>query len=48
MLIEVAKHKYRIGEVPIQYRKRTTASKLGSVRAGWNIGRTMVKKRFSR
>ena len=48
MLIEVAKHKYRVGEVPIQYRKRTTASKLGSLRAGWGIGRTMVRKRFSR
>jgi glycosyltransferase involved in cell wall biosynthesis len=48
MLIEVAKHKYRVGEVPIQYRKRTTASKLGSLKAGWRIGSTIVQKRFSR
>ena len=48
MLIEVAKHKYRVGEVPIQYRRRATASKLGSVRAGYGIGKTLVRKRFSR
>jgi len=48
MLIEVAKHKYRVGEVPIQYRRRATASKLGSIRAGWGIGKTIVRKRFSR
>ena len=48
MLIEVAKHKYRVGEVPIQYRRRATASKLGSIKAGWMIGKTIVKKRFSR
>ena len=46
MLIEVAKHKYRVGEVPIQYRRRATASKLGSIRAGWGIASTIVKKRF--
>ena len=48
MLIEVAKHKYRVGEVPIQYRRRATASKLGSVRAGYGIGKMLVRKRFSR
>ena len=48
MLIEVAKRGYKISEVPIQYRKRATASKLGSIRAGWGIGRTIVRKRFSR
>ena len=48
MLIEVAKHKYRVGEVPINYRRRATASKLGSIRAGWGIGKTLVRKRFSR
>jgi glycosyltransferase involved in cell wall biosynthesis len=47
MLIEVAKHKYRVGEVPIQYRKRATASKLGSLRSGYSIGKTIVRKRFS-
>jgi glycosyltransferase involved in cell wall biosynthesis len=48
MLIEVAKRGYKISEVPIQYRKRATASKLGSIRAGWEIGKTIVRKRFSR
>ena len=48
MLIEVAKRGYKISEVPIQYRKRATASKLGSIRAGWGIGKTIVRKRFSR
>jgi glycosyltransferase involved in cell wall biosynthesis len=48
MLIEVAKHKYRVGEVPIHYRRRATASKLGSIRAGYGIGKTLVRKRFSR
>jgi dolichol-phosphate mannosyltransferase len=46
MLIEVAKHKYRVGEVPIEYRKRATRSKLGSVKAGFRIGRTLLAKRF--
>jgi len=46
MLIEVAKRKYRVGEVPIQYRRRATASKLGSIKAGWGIAKTIVKKRF--
>ena len=48
MLIEVAKHKYRVGEVPIQYRRRATVSKLGSIKAGWGIGCTLLKKRFRR
>ena len=48
LLIEVAKHKYRVGEVPIEYRRRATASKLGSIKAGWGIATTIVKKRFQR
>jgi glycosyltransferase involved in cell wall biosynthesis len=48
MLIEVAKHKYRVGEIPIQYRKRATASKLGSIKSGYKIACTIVKKRFHR
>ena len=46
MLIEVAKRKYRVGEVPIQYRKRATASKLGSIKSGWRIGRKLIVSRF--
>ena len=47
MLIEVAKHKYRVGEVPIQYRRRATISKLGSIRAGWRIGWKLIASRFA-
>jgi glycosyltransferase involved in cell wall biosynthesis len=46
ILVEVAKRGYRIGEVPIQYRRRTTASKLVSIKAGYGIGRMLVRKRF--
>ena len=46
MLIEVARRGYRIGEVTIHYRRRATVSKLGSIKAGWRIGRTLVRKRF--
>ena len=46
MLIEVAKRKYRVGEIPIQYRKRATASKLGSIKSGWRIGRKLIVSRF--
>jgi dolichol-phosphate mannosyltransferase len=46
MLSQVARRGYRIGEVPIGYRRRPTSSKLGSVRAGWIIGKTLLKKRF--
>ena len=46
MLIEVAKHKYRVGELPIQYRRRATASKLGAIKAGWRIGRKLIASRF--
>ena len=46
MFIEIAKHGYRIGEVPIQYRKRKTPSKLSSIQAGYGIGRMLIKKRF--
>jgi dolichol-phosphate mannosyltransferase len=46
MLIEVSKRKYRIGEIPILYRRRYTASKLGSIKAGWRIGRKLIASRF--
>lgn len=48
MFIEIAKQGYRIGEVPIQYRKRKTPSKLSSIQAGYRIGRTLISKRFGR
>lgn len=48
MLSQVARRGYRIGQVPVGYRRRPTASKLGSVRAGWIIGKTLLRKRFGR
>lgn len=46
MLIETARKGYRIGEVPIHYRRRLSSSKLGSLKAGFRIGRTLIGKRF--
>jgi len=46
MLIEIAKKGYRIGELPINYRRRPTPAKLNSLRAGYRIGRTLIRKRF--
>lgn len=48
MFIEVAKRRYRIGEVPIHYRRRETDSKLGSMQAGYRIGKMLLRKRFKR
>jgi glycosyltransferase involved in cell wall biosynthesis len=46
MLAEIAKKGYRIGEVPVHYRRRLTYPKLGSVKDGFRIGRMLIKKRF--
>ena len=46
MFAEIAKKGYRIGEVPIHYRRRLTPAKLRSLRAGFRIGRTLIRKRF--
>jgi dolichol-phosphate mannosyltransferase len=46
MLIEIARKGYRIGELPIHYRRRQTPAKLRSLRAGFRIGRTLIRKRF--
>jgi len=43
---QVAKNGYRIGEVPINYRCRSSRSKLSSIKAGLNIGRTLIDRRF--
>lgn len=48
MFIEIANEGYRIGEVPISYRKRRTPSKLSSIQAGYRIGQTLISKRFRR
>ena len=45
MFIEVARRGYRIGEIPIYYRKRPSKAKLNSLRDGMRIGRTLAGKR---
>ena len=46
MLIDIARNGYRIGEIPIYYRKRPTPTKLRALRTGFIIGRTLIRKRF--
>ena len=46
MLVEIARKGFRIGEVPIYYRRRPTPAKLSSLKAGFRIGRTLVRERF--
>ena len=46
LFARVAKNGYRIGEVPINYRCRSSRSKLSSIKAGLNIGRTLIDRRF--
>lgn len=48
MFIEISKRGYRIGEVPIHYRKRKTPSKLNAFRAGYRIAGMLINKRFHR
>jgi dolichol-phosphate hexosyltransferase len=45
---QVARKHYRIAEVPIDYRRRWTPSKLNSLRDGFIIGRTLIGRRFKR
>jgi dolichol-phosphate mannosyltransferase len=46
LFAQVAKNGYRIGEVPITYRRRPSPSKLSSLKAGFIIGRTLLARRF--
>ena len=43
---QVAKKGYRIGEVPIYYRRRQTPPKLSSLRDGLKIGWALITRRF--
>jgi len=43
---QVARKGYRIGEVPINYRRRSSPSKLHSIKAGLSIARTLLARRF--
>jgi dolichol-phosphate mannosyltransferase len=46
MLTEIARNSFKVEEVPIGYRKRKTRPKLNSLRDGFRIGRTLVRRRF--
>jgi dolichol-phosphate mannosyltransferase len=48
MLTEIARDGYRITEIPIQYRRRSTPPKLSSLRDGFKIGKMLLSKRFRR
>ena len=46
MFTEIAKKNYRIGEIPIHYRRRINPSKLNSLRDGFKIGWELLRRRF--
>ena len=46
MFSEIAKKGYRIAEVPILYRRRSSPAKLSSLKDGLRIARTLIRKRF--
>lgn len=46
LFVQIAKKGYRIGEVPIYYRRRQGPTKLNSIRDGLKIGWLLIKKRF--
>ena len=46
IFVQIARKGYKIAEVPIYYRRRASPSKLNSLRDGFKIGRTLLKKRF--
>jgi len=43
---QVAKKGYRLGEIPINYRRRQSPAKLNSIKDGLKIGRALISKRF--
>jgi len=46
LFTQVAKNGHSMGQVPIYYRRRSTPSKLGSIKAGLNIAKTLISERF--
>ena len=46
LFAQVAKNGHSLGQVPIYYRRRSTPSKLGSIKAGLNIAKTLIRERF--
>ncbi|MBN1367444.1 MAG: glycosyltransferase [Dehalococcoidales bacterium] len=47
LLTQLAKHKYKIREIPITYRPRQGTAKLGRFKDGMKIGWFLIKHRFS-
>jgi len=43
---QVARKGYRIGEIPVYYRRRQSPAKLNSIKDGLKIGRALMSKRF--
>jgi len=48
LFTQTAKKGYRMGEVPIYYRKRQTPAKLRSLKDGTRIGWALITRRFQR
>ena len=46
MLAQIARDGYKITEIPIGYRRRSTPPKLRSLRDGFKIGKMLLRKRF--
>ena len=46
LFTQVVKKGYRLGEVPIYYRRRRTATKLNSIRSGFRIAWKLLSNRF--
>ena len=46
MIAEIARQGYRVTELPILYRRRPNQAKLGSLKDGFKIGQTLIRKRF--
>lgn len=46
LFTQVAKNGYRIGEVPIHYRRRHNEAKLNSLKDGLKIGWKLITERF--
>ncbi len=47
MFIKISKGNFRIGEIPIGYKKRSDITKLNSVKDGWQIFKTLLAFKFA-
>ncbi len=46
LFAQVAKNGHSMGQMPIHYRRRSTPSKLSSIKSGVNIAKTLIRGRF--